>query len=78
MPYTDYPITELGDTPGTRAPIRECRIISYDGDKYCTVAVCGVVTEIKTGYIYMRPGRCGDAPSIDQHKIALKLWSILK
>jgi hypothetical protein len=62
--YTDYPITELGDTAGEEAPIRECRVVSYDNDKYCTVVVCGVVKEIKSGYIYFKPGRSGEGKSI--------------
>jgi hypothetical protein len=62
--YTDYPITELGDTEGEIAPIRECRVISYDNNKYCEVSVCGVVKSIKSGYIYFKPGRSQEVPSI--------------
>jgi hypothetical protein len=53
--YSDYPITELGDTPNQHAPIREFLLRSYDGDKYCKVqeVSSGVVTEIKSGYLYM-------------------------
>jgi hypothetical protein len=50
--WTDYPINELGDTPNEEAPIRECQIIDYDHNKYCTVLVDGVTTDIKSWYIY--------------------------
>ena len=49
---TDYPIESLGDTKGNFAPVREAKLISYDGDKYCKVEVCGVEIEIKAGYLY--------------------------
>jgi hypothetical protein len=52
--YSDYPIRELGDVPNQGAPIREFLLKSYDGDKWCTVqeSVSGVVSEIKSGYLY--------------------------
>ncbi len=50
--FTDYPFTELGDTPYEPAPIRECTIKGYDGDKYCIVNVEGQNLEVKQGYIY--------------------------
>ena len=28
-------------------------MVSYDGDKYCTIIVEGMETEIKSGYIYI-------------------------
>jgi hypothetical protein len=62
--FTDYPITQLGDTPGEVAPVRACRIVEYDGDKYVTVEVEGERAEIKAGYIYPRPARCGDCPPV--------------
>jgi hypothetical protein len=62
--FTDYPITALGDEPRKPAPIRECRVLSYDGDKYCVVDVAGRREEIKAGYLYARPGRSGEAPAL--------------
>lgn len=57
--WTDYPITALGDVAGEPAPVRECNIISYDGDRYCVVEVKATlscdpphVIEIKAGYLY--------------------------
>jgi hypothetical protein len=60
--FTDYPITQLGDSPRKEAPVRECRIFKYDGNKYITILVGNVLTEVKRGYVYSREGRCGDAP----------------
>jgi hypothetical protein len=64
--WTDYPIAELGDAPGRAAPIRSVRLVSYDGDKYVRVLVDGLRAdvEIKAGYVYIKPGRCGEVPSI--------------
>lgn len=53
--WTDYPIVELGDVAHSEAAIREVRIITYDGDKYCRVVVEGVEVEIKSGYLYDSP-----------------------
>jgi hypothetical protein len=52
--YSDYPIRELGDESNQGAPIREYLLKSYDGDKYCKVqeVASGVMTEIKSGYLY--------------------------
>jgi len=53
--WTDYPIEELGDVSGQKAPYRQVTVLSYDGNKYATVMIAGfdiVVTEIKIGYLY--------------------------
>lgn len=57
--YTDYPITELGDVSGKIAPIRKCKLISYDRNKYVQVQIDGtdVIKEVKSGYIYKIPLR---------------------
>ena len=52
--WTDYPFTQLQDEAGKNAPVREIEVLSYDGDKYCRVRVCGHEDEIKAGYIYQR------------------------
>ena len=62
--WTDYPILELGDEAGKEAPVRECVLISYDGDKYCFVRVGEVTELIKAGYIYQEKGRYGEVPVI--------------
>lgn len=59
--YTDYPITEFGDLDYEPAPIRECKIIDYDGNKYCKVSLVEdgllVIKSIKRDYIYNIPTR---------------------
>lgn len=73
--WTDYPIMELGDAPGIKAPVRQCNPIAYDGDKYCLVEVCGVEVSFKSGYIYTERGRSGDVPCIskdDLHALPMK------
>lgn len=57
--YTDYPIVELGDLPGKRAPIRAARLLRFDGNKYATVEVDGITVAIKWGYLYRDRSRCG-------------------
>jgi hypothetical protein len=68
--YTDYPITVFKDKPGEIAPIREVTILSYDGDKYCKVRITdnigSIFTEIKSGYLYLEPGRVDTTPSISR------------
>lgn len=64
--YTDYPIKRLGDIPHQPAPIRKIEVLSYDGDKYCKIRIDKICIEIKSGYIYMQPGRVGEVPSIDR------------
>lgn len=70
--YTDYPFTSLGDVAGQQAPIREIQVLNYDGNKYCDILVEGKLENIKWGYIYTVPGRCGDATVID-YKVVKKI-----
>lgn len=67
--WTDYPIIELSDEAGKPAPVRECRILSWDRDKYCRVVVSDVTVLIKTGYLYRRKGRYGEVPWIRQWRL---------
>ena len=69
--WTDYPFISLSDHPGQAAPVREIAVMSYDGDKYCQINVCGSVEEIKSGYIYTRPGRYGEAQTITRRELAM-------
>ncbi len=63
--WTDYPFTELGDTPhDAGAPIREVTVLSYDGNKYCQITFNGIPLEVKVGYLYTECGRFG-APAFD-------------
>jgi hypothetical protein len=69
--WTDYPIEELGDILGAEAPIRECEVLGWDGDKYATVVVCGIRTSFKAGYIYTKPGRCGNVQGINRNTLPI-------
>lgn len=67
--WTDYPFTFLGDTAGKKAPVREIDVLSYDGDKYCRIRVCGGEIEMKSGYIYQENGRLGEVPALTQEQL---------
>lgn len=69
--WTDYPIRELGDDLGRPAPVRECYVTGWDGDKYCSVVVCGHHVSIKSGYLYSEPGRYCEVPRIDVTKLEI-------
>ena len=68
--FTDYPFTDLGDVPFEIAPVRSCKVLSYDGDKYVNIEVAGTRQHIKRFYIYPRRGRCGETPSFSMRKLA--------
>lgn len=69
--WTDYPFVELGDIPFKPAPIRHVLVLSYDQDKYAKIYVQGydLVTEVKWGYLYREPGRCGKVKTISRRKL---------
>jgi len=50
--WTDYPFSELGDTPGEQAPVRNVLVLFWDDDKYVTIVVEGVMVEVKIGYLF--------------------------
>ena len=49
--YTDYTIPELGDKFYTKAPMRECYVLSYDGENY-ELIVKGVKQWIRCKNVY--------------------------
>lgn len=63
--WTDYPFVWLGDTSGEPAPIREVEVLTYDGNKYCRIRVADGEDEIKVGYLYVAPGRCGEVEPVN-------------
>ena len=67
--YTDYPIVELGDKEFIEAPIRKCKILSYDDNKYLYIEVEGVEKEMKRGYVYNKKGRCGEVENVSNSEI---------
>lgn len=67
--FTDYPITELGDIANEKAPIRKCKILTYDRDRYSDVLVFytdsdgderAMIANFKVGYIYKNEARYDD------------------
>jgi hypothetical protein len=67
--FTDYPFTSLGDTVGELAPIRECIVLDWDGDKYCRILIEGLTEYVKLGYLYQQEGRLGEVRCIDRSEI---------
>lgn len=70
--WTDYPIVELGDRPGARAPIRPCLVLSWDGNKYAQVEIGGITTTFKIFYLYPKPQRWGEGPSINSRLVPVQ------
>lgn len=60
--WTDYPL--LPHERGKRAPIRRVRALCWDGNKYALIRWGSRLWDLKVGYLYPEPGRCGDVPSI--------------
>jgi hypothetical protein len=82
--WTNYPISpgEFGrgrDFAGRRAPVRAVTILTYDRDKRCKVRIAGFagIFEIKLGYIYPRPGRCGSVQAISHQRMCAMTRPIL-
>ena len=67
--WTDYPFVELGDEPYKPAPLRRVLVLSYDGNKYATAIVEGVLTSVKWGYLYRQAGRIGRVRTINRRKL---------
>lgn len=69
--WTDYPFVSLGDIAGEEAPVRECKVVAYDKNKYCKVIVDGKFEEVKSGYLYAQAGRLDEVPCVDRDKLEL-------
>lgn len=69
--YTDYPIFEK--ERGKKAPIREIKVLHYDGDKYCRVEYQDRLFTIKTGYINPKPERLNTKYPCKRFKLMLKV-----
>lgn len=68
--WTDYPIAELGDSSGKIAPIRLCRVLAYDRNKYCVIRLGELmVPGIKRCYLYKRRGRVGRVPVVTDRQL---------
>ncbi len=68
--WTDYPIANLGDAPGKIAPIRLCRVLAYDRNKYCVIRIGFLtVSGIKRCYLYKGRGRAGETPVLSDRQL---------
>ena len=81
--YTDYPFTELGDTAGEEAPIRKCKILTWDRNKYCDILVYFVdedgdlrrrVTSFKQFYLYKNEARIDDGVQFTDDELNTLPW----
>lgn len=68
--FTDYPFTEIGDVEFQKAPIRKCKLIAFDRNKYVNLMVFFtdgdgdervLITSIKWGYTYKNEAYYDDA-----------------
>ncbi len=54
--FTDYPTHFATIDPDIGlAPLRQIKVLSYDGDKRCKIEEEGGTSEVKAGYIYTMP-----------------------
>lgn len=68
--WTDYPIEALGDAQYQPAPIRLCRVLAYDGDKYCVIRIGALtVPGIKRCYLYKQRGRAREVPVLSARQL---------
>ena len=67
--WTDNPFEELGDELYKTAPIRHVVVVSYDQNKYATIIVDGLEIEVKRGYLYSIPARCGTKRVVNRRKL---------
>ena len=81
--FTDYPITELGDIANEKAPVRKCKILTYDRDKYADVMIFfqdadgderSIVTSFKAGYIYKNEARYDDGETFTYDELITLPW----
>jgi hypothetical protein len=82
--YTDYPITQLGDIANEKAPVRKCKILTYDRDKYADVMIFfqdadgderAVITNFKVGYIYKNEARYEDGITFTYDELITLPWT---
>lgn len=73
--WTDYTFTELGDRIGHESPIRVVEVLTFDLHKRCRIIVEGLETMVKRGYLYRRPGRCGNARNISVQSLRTEYGS---
>lgn len=82
--FTDYPITEIGDIENEKAPIRKCKILTYDRNKYADVMVFFqdgdgdervIITNFKAGYIYKNEARYENGEIFTYNELCTLPWA---
>jgi len=82
--YTDYPFTELEDTAGEVAPIRKCKILTWDRNKYCDILVYfvdkdgdlrGHINSIKQFYLYKNEARIDNGIQFTDDELKTLAWT---
>ena len=81
--FTDYPIDNLF-TDDEVTPVRKCKLITYDRNKYCDVLVFytdsdgderAVVSNIKSGYCYKNEARYENGETFTYDELITLPWS---
>ncbi len=82
--FTDYPVDVYDGNDDELAPIRKCKILTYDRDRYCDVLVFytdsdgderAIVTNFKAGYIYKNEARYDDGETFTDDELITLPWS---
>lgn len=62
--YTDHHFTEFGDKPYLPAPIRQVKVIAFDGASHLIVDIGMFRFELRRSNVYKEPGRLGQLPCL--------------
>lgn len=62
--YTDHHITEFGDKPHLPAPIRQVKVIAFDGAGHLIVDIGMFRFELRRSNVYKVPGHIGQQPCL--------------
>jgi len=82
--FTDYPIPTYGDEDNKVAPIRQCKILTWDRNKYCDVLVYqvdddgdlrGTVVSFKQFYLYKNEARYDDGEQFTDEELKTLPWT---
>ena len=81
--FTDYPIDNLF-TDDEVTPVRKCKLLTYDRNKYCDVLVFytdsdgderAVISNIKSGYCYKNEARYENGETFTYDELITLPWS---
>ena len=73
--YTDHHITEFGDKPHLPAPIRQVKVIAFDGAEHLIVDIGLFRFEVRRSNVYKEPGRLSQQPCLSlQDLLMAEVW----